>query len=96
MTPRQLLARYSFESFFRSETMSEAGVDAYRAWLISVGIGLVCFHFHFARMMAKKYGFLAKLNDRTLFQSAVAADELFYLSASFVFIRKSRTGAITE
>lgn len=86
MTPRQLLTRYSFQSFFRSEAMSEAGVDAYRAWLISIGIGLVCFHFHFARALARKYAYLAHANNPALFRSAVAADELFYLSASFVFI----------
>ena len=86
MTPRRLLTQYSFQSFFRNEAMSEAGVDAYRAWLISVGIALVCFHFHFARVLARKYGFLAKMNDPTLFRSATVADEIFYLSASFVFI----------
>jgi hypothetical protein len=85
MTPRQLLTRYSFQSLFRSEAMSEAGIDAYRAWLMSIGIALVCFHFHFARVLAKKYGFIAHTKDHALFFSAVAADELFYLSASFVF-----------
>ena len=86
MTPRQLLTRYSFQSLFRSEAMSEAGVDAFRAWLISIGIAIVFFHFHFARLLAKKYGFIAQSKDQALFRAAVAADEMFYLSASFVFI----------
>ena len=34
MTPRQLLTRYSFQSLFRSEAMSESGVDAFRALLL--------------------------------------------------------------
>lgn len=86
MTPRQLLTRYSFQSFFRSEAMSEAGVDAFRTWLISIGIALVCFHFYFARILGNKYGFISPSRDLALFRSAVAADEVFYLSASFVFI----------
>ena len=86
MTPRQLLTRYSFQSLFRSEAMSEAGIDAYRAWLISIAVALVCFHIHFARLLATKYGFIANTQDHALFRSVFAADELFYLSASFVFI----------
>ena len=86
MTPRQLLTRYSFQSLFRSEAFSEAGIDGYRAWIISVGVALFCFHLYLARFLAKKYGFLAATRDFQRFQSAVAADELFYLSASFLMI----------
>lgn len=86
MTPRQLLTRYSFQSLFRSEALSEAGVDGYRAWVISVGVALFIFHLYLARVLARKYGIIAKTQDFQLFQSAVAADELFYLSASFVMI----------
>ena len=86
MTPRQLLTRYSFQSLFRSEAFSEAGIDGYRAWIISVGIALFCFHLYLARFLAVKYGYLASLKNFQRFQSAVAADELFYLSASFLMI----------
>lgn len=86
MTNRQLLIRYSFQSLFRSEAMSEAGIDAYRAWLISVAVALVCFHIHFARLLARKYTYIAQTKDHALFRSAVAADELSYLSARFVFV----------
>lgn len=86
MTPRQLLTRYSFQSLFRSEAFSEAGVDAYRAWILSLGIGLFCFHLYLARFLAVKYGYIASLKNAQRFQSVLAADELFYLSASFVLI----------
>lgn len=86
MTPRQLLTRYSFQSLFRSEAFSEAGIDGYRAWIISVGIALFCFHLYLARFLAVKYAYLASLKNVQRFQSAVAADELFYLSASFLMI----------
>lgn len=77
MTPRQLLTRYSVQSLFRSEAFSEAGVDGYRTWILSVGIALFCFHLHLARLLAVKYGYLASLKNVQYFQSAVAADELF-------------------
>lgn len=82
MTPRQLLTRYSFQSLFRSEALSEAGVDAYRAWLLSIVIALVCFHLYLARLLAVKYGRVTAAS----YQSFLAADELFYLSAGFVFV----------
>jgi len=86
MTPRQLLTRFSFSGLFQSEVLSESGVESYRAWIISVGVGLLLFHFHFARFLAKKYNAVAQRNDPALFQSVLAADELFYLSASFLMI----------
>ncbi len=86
MTPRQLLTRYSFQSLFRSEALSESGVDAYRAWLISIAIALVCFHLHLARILAIKYGAIAAAKNEKLFRSAVTADELFYLAAGFLFV----------
>lgn len=84
MTPRQLLTRFSFQSLFRSEALSEAGVENYRAWIISIAVAFVCFQLHFARQLAQKYGVIAARADLALFRAAVEADELFYLSAAFV------------
>lgn len=84
MTPRQLLTRFSFHDLFRSEALSEAGMENYRAWVISVGVAFVCFHLHFARLLARKYGAIAARRDFALFRAALEADELFYISASFV------------
>jgi hypothetical protein len=86
MTPRQLLTRYSFQSLFRSEAFSEAGVDGYRAWIISIGVALFVFHLYLARLLARKYGAIARTHNYDLFRSAVAADELFYLSAAILMI----------
>lgn len=86
MTPRRLLTRYSFQSLFRSDALSESGLDAYRAWLISIVIAVVFFHLYLLRLLARKYGAIAGTRNHPLFLSAVAADELFYLAAAFVFV----------
>ncbi|MBI2687509.1 MAG: hypothetical protein HYX27_14445 [Acidobacteria bacterium] len=86
MTTRELLTRHAFSGLFRNDAFSEAGIGGYRAWIISIGVALFCFHVHFARFLAKKYAAIAHSHNHSLFLSIVAADELFYLSASFLMI----------
>lgn len=86
MTPRSLLIRQAFFGLFHSEALSEAGVENYRTWIISIAVAFCMFHWQLARILFAKYVIIAQNSDYSLFRSVLAADELFYFSAGFLLI----------
>jgi len=72
MSPRRLLIEHFFAGMFRSEMLSEAGIENYRTWLISAAAALFAFHTQFARLRARNFG--------------QPSDELFVTAASFVTV----------